>query len=73
MGPFGVNGEEGRGYTHIVTATDYVEASEVVRRQDMGYCRGGSRTRGRGNTVNEDLHRDMAGNYSSVGGSTSLI
>ena len=73
MGPFGVNGEDGRGDTHGVPATDHREASEVIRRQDMGDAGGGRRTKGSGKPVDEDLHKETSGNCGSVGGAKSLI
>ena len=73
VGPLGVNDEEGRRDTHGVPADDHREASDVVKRWDMGYARGGSRTRGSGNAVGEDLHRATTGNRGAVGGATSLI
>ena len=73
MGPFGVNGEEGRGDTHGVPVTDHGEASEAIRRRDMGDAGDGRRTRGSGNPVVNDIHRETAGNRGAVGGATSLI
>ena len=73
MGSFGVNGEEGRGDTHIVPATDHGEESEAVRRRNMVDSGGGRCTGGSGNPVGEDLHRSTAGNRGAVGGATSLI
>ena len=73
VGLFVVNGEEGRGDTHGVPATDHGEASEEIRRRDMGDSRGGRRTRGSRKPVGEDLHIEMTGNCGAVGGATSLI
>ena len=42
-------------------------------RQDMEYARGGRRTRGNGNLLREDLHRETSGNRGAVGGAISLI
>ena len=39
----------------------------------MGDAGGGRRTRGSGNEVGEDLYRETAGKYGSVGGATSII
>ena len=73
MGPFGVNGEEGRGETHGVPANDHGEESEAIRRRYLGDAGGGRRTRVRGNPVREDLHRATTGKRGTVGGATSLI
>ena len=67
MVPFVVNGEEDRWYTHRVPATDHGEAIEAVRRRNMGDAGGGRRTRGRGDTVVNDLHRVTSGNRGAVG------
>ena len=73
MGPFEGNVEEGRRDTHGVPATDHGEASEVVKRRDMGDTGGGRRIKGSRNAVGKDLHIDTAGNCGSLGGATSLI
>ena len=73
MGPFGVNGKAGRGDTHTVPATDHREARDSIREQYMGDTGGGRRTRGSGNTVSKDLHRETAGNRGVVGGATYII
>ena len=73
VGHLGVNGEEGRGGTHGVPATDNGEASEAIRRRYMGDAGGGRRTRGSGNPVGKDLHKRTAGNRGAVGGATFLI
>ena len=73
VGLFVVNGEEGRGDTHGVPATDHWKVVKVIRRWGMGDTRGGRRTRGSRNQVGEDLHRYTAGNRGAVGGSKSLI
>ena len=73
MGPLGVNGEEGRGNTHLVPATDHRGAIEAIRRREMGDAGGGRRTRGSGNSVVEDLRREKPDNRGAVGGATSLI
>ena len=73
VGNFGGSGEEGRGYTHRVPATDNVDVSEAVRRRDMGDAGGGRRTRGIGKAVSKDLHIATTGNRGAVGGATSLI
>ena len=73
MGSFGVNGEEGRGNTHGVPATDHREAIEVIRGQDMGEAMGGRRSRGSRKPVGEDLHIETAGNRVAVVVATSLI
>ena len=73
VGPFGVNGEEGRSDTHGVPSTSHREASEVVKRQGMGDVGGGRRMGGSGNAVGKDLYRETAGNRGSVGGATSII
>ena len=73
VGNFGVNVEEGRGYTHVVPATDHGEAREDIRRQDMGHAGSCRRTRVRGNPLGENIHVDTAGNRGAVGGTTSLI
>ena len=73
VGPFGVNGEEGRGDTHGVPATDYGEAIKAITRQEMGDAGDGRRTRGSRNTVGKDLHRETAGNRGAVGVATYLI
>ena len=73
MGPFGVNGEEGRGESHGFPVTDHGEVSEAIRRQDMGDVRGERRTRGIGNPVGEDLQRETEDNRGAVGGAKSLI
>ena len=73
VGLFGVNSKEGRGDTHGVPDTDHREAIESIRRRDMGDAVGGRRTRGSGNPVGEDLHRETAGNCGAVGDSVSLI
>ena len=73
VGPFGVDGKDGRGDTHGVPATDHGEASKVIRRRDMGDAGGGRHKRDSGNPVSEDLRRYMAGNRGAVGGATSLI
>ena len=59
--------------THGVSATDHGETSEEISRQDMGDAGGGSRKRGSGNPVGEDIHRETTGNHGSVGDATSLI
>ena len=56
VGPFGVNDEEGRRYTHGVPATDTGEASEAIRIQDMGDAGDRSRIRGSGNAVSKNQH-----------------
>ena len=73
VGHFGDNGEEGRGGTHRVPATGHGDASEAVRRHEMGDSRGGRCTRGSGNAVGKELHIATAGNRGAVGGVTSLI
>ena len=73
MGTFGINGKEGREYTNRVPETDHGEAIEAVRRKDTGDAGDRSRTRGSGNTVGEDLHRETTGNRGAVSGATSLI
>ena len=73
VGPFGVNGEEGRSDTHGVPSTSHRETSEVVKRQGMGDVGGGRRMGGSGNAVGKDLYRETAGNCGSVGGVTSPI
>ena len=73
VGPFGVNGEEEGGDTRGVTAADHGEASEAIRRGEMGDAGGGRHTGGSGNPVNTDLHRETAGKRGAVGGATSLI
>ena len=73
MGPFGVNGKEGRGDTHELPVTDHGEASDVIRRQNTGDAGGGSRTIGSRNPLGEDLHIETACNRGTVGGATSLI
>ena len=73
VGPFGVNGKEGRGDTNGVPETDYGDVRKAVRRQDMVDSGGGRRTRGSGNAVGKDLHRATTGNRGAVGGATSLI
>ena len=73
VGPFGNIGEEGGRDTHWVPSADHGEASEAVKRRDMGDAWGGRRTAGSGNSVGEDLHRDTVGNLGSVGGATSSI
>ena len=73
MGPFGINGKEGRGDTHGVPENDNREESRAIRRLDMGDAVGESCARGSGNPVGEDLHRETSGNIGAVGGATSLI
>ena len=73
VGLFGVNGEDGRGDTHRVPATDHGEDSEDIRSRNMGDAGGGSRKRVGGNLVDEDLHIATVGNHGAVGGDTSLI
>ena len=73
MGPFGVNSEEGRGYTHGFPETDNEEASKAVRRRYMEDDGGVRRTRGSDNAVGEEQHRETAGNRGAVGGSTYLF
>ena len=73
VGPFGDIGEEGGRDTHWVPSADHGEASEAVKRWDMGDAWGGRRTAGSGNSVREDLHRYTVGNRGSVGGATSSI
>ena len=73
VGTFGGNGEEVRGDTHGVPATDHGEESEVIRRWDMGDSGGGRRTRFSGNPVREDLYRATSGNRDTLGGAMSLI
>ena len=73
VGPLGVNVEEGRGDTHRVPVSDHGEAGEVIRGQDMGDAEGGSHTRGSGNPVGDNLHRETKFNSGVVGGATSLI
>ena len=70
---FGVNGKEGRGDTHRVPTTDHGEAIEAIMRRDMGDAGDGKRTRGSGNTVGEDLHRETAGNRGALGVTTYHI
>ena len=70
---FGGNGEEVRRDTNRVPATDHREESNAVKRKDMGDVGGGRRTRGSGNAVGEDLHRETAGFRVSVCGATPLI
>ena len=36
MGPFGINGKEGKGDTHGVHATDHGEVSKAIRIWEMG-------------------------------------
>ena len=73
VGIFGVNDEEGRGDTHVFTATDHEEDREVIGRWDMEDTGGGRRKRGSGNPVGLDLHREKAGKCGAVGGTKSLI
>ena len=73
MGPFGVNGKEGREDTHRVPTTDHGEESEAIRRWDMGDAGDRRCTRGIGNSVGEDLSRATSGNRGALGGATSLI
>ena len=73
MGYFSVNGKEGRGDTHGVPVTDHGEASEAIRRRDMGDDGGGRHMRGSRKPVGEDLNRETAGNRGAVGGAMSLI
>ena len=73
MGPFRVNGEEARGDTHRVPATDQGESIDAIRIRDMGDSGDGRRTRGSGNPFVEDIHRETAGNRGAVVGATSLI
>ena len=73
VGTFGGNGEEVRGDTHGVPATDPGEESEAIRRRDMGDAGGRRRTRGNMNPVRENLHRATEVNHGKVGGATSLI
>ena len=42
-------------------------------RRDVGYARGRSSAGSGGNTVGNDLYRDMAGNCGTVGGVTTDI
>ena len=72
MGPFGGNVEEGRGDTYRVPETDHEDASKAVMRQGTADAGRGRRTRGSGNTVDEDLNILTTGNRGSVGGTTSL-
>ena len=73
VGPFSINGKEGREVTHRVPATDHGEYIKVIRIRDMGDAEGGRRTRGSRNPGGEGLHRETAGNHGAVGGATSLI
>ena len=73
VGPFGSNGEKGRGDTHGVSATDHGDVSKAVLRRNMGDAGGGRRTRGSRNADGEDLHRSTTGNCGTVGGATSVI
>ena len=73
VGPFGGNGEEGGGDTHLVPSEGHWESSEAVKRRDIWDARGGKRTGDSGNPFGEDLHRETAGNHGSVGGATSYI
>ena len=71
--PLSGNGEEGGRDTHGVPATDHGEASEAVKRRDVGDAGGGKCTRGSGNAVREDLRRETTGKIGSFGGAMSLI
>ena len=72
-GSFRINFKDGRGDTYGVPATDHGEASEAIRRQEMGDSGGGRSTRGSGNPVVKDLHIETEGNRGAVSGATSLI
>ena len=71
MGSFESNIEEGRRDSHRVPQTDHGEASEVVRIQDMGDSRVRKSAGGSGNSVGDDLYREMTGNRDTVGGVTT--
>ena len=67
MGTFGGNGGEGREDTHGFSSEDHGEAGAIFSRRDMGYARRGSSAGSGGNAVIDDLHRETAGNRSTVG------
>ena len=73
VGTFRDNREEGGRDTHWVPSSDNKEASEAAKRRDVGDAWGGRRTGGSRNAVGKFLHRETAGNRSSVGFDTSII
>ena len=73
MGTFDGNVEEGRRGTHRVSQTDHGKASAADSRRDVGDAQGGNIARSCGNTVGNDLYREMTGNHGTVGGVTTTI
>ena len=52
---------------------DNREASEALKIREVGDAWGGRHMGGSRNSVNDDLHRETAGNRGTVGGATSTI
>ena len=68
VGTFGGNGEESIRVAHRVPQTDQWEASTVDKRRGVGDERGRSSVGKGGNSVGDDLYREIEGKHGTVGG-----